>query len=94
MYKDVNFIIQDTETSPYKSGVHAHYDDLCTLPADIKAKMALVHFQDNVMGIDGVVLSVWDDKAKADGFYGMIDRGTILDLDTMFVNGEMTDVNN
>lgn len=90
MYRDVDFIIQDTETSPYKSGVHAHFDDLCTLPAEIKAKMALVHYQDNVMGSDGLVLPSWDDKAKAAGFYGFIDRGTILNTDGMFINGELT----
>lgn len=44
-YKMADVIIQDCENTPYKSGVHAHVDDLLTLPDDIKKKMKLVHYQ-------------------------------------------------
>ena len=84
MYKDVDFIVQDCETSSFKSGVHANYMDLRELPADIKAKMALTHYGDNVMDDSGKVTAEWADKAKADGFYGFINRGTILDTDELF----------
>lgn len=36
-------IFHDCETSKIRSGVHAHYDDLKTLPANIKRKMWLYH---------------------------------------------------
>ena len=38
-------IFHDCETSPHKTGVHAHYDELCTLPATIKEKIWLYHYQ-------------------------------------------------
>lgn len=88
MYRDVDFIIQDTETSAFKSGVHANYMDLRELPADIKAKMALTHYGDNVMDDDGKVTAEWADKAKADGFYGFVDRGTVIDTDKHFIDLE------
>tara|TARA_R110000765_G_scaffold116223_1_gene209347 strand:- start:124 stop:912 length:789 start_codon:yes stop_codon:yes gene_type:complete len=72
-YQSVDVIYHDCETM-YKSGVHSHYDDLKTLPADIKAKMWLYHYQDNVV-------ENWDDwqaKAKADGFAGFVKKGQIF----------------
>lgn len=47
-YKEADIIIQDCETYPFKSGVHANYEDLRTLPHEIKAKMHLVHMNDNI----------------------------------------------
>ena len=38
-YEQADLIIQDCETYPFKSRVHAHYDDLKLLPPEIKAKM-------------------------------------------------------
>lgn len=46
-YQEADLIIHDCETM-YKSGVHAHYDQLVTLPPELKKKMMLVHYQDNV----------------------------------------------
>jgi hypothetical protein len=60
-YKQADLIFQDCETS-FKSGVHAHYDDLKTLPADIKDKMWLYHYN------KGKSQSPMDD-----GFLGFID---------------------
>ncbi len=63
-YEDANVIIQDCETSPFKSGVHAHFDELTSLGNEVKAKMHLVHFQDNVL--DDII--AWQDKAAKNGF--------------------------
>lgn len=46
MYKAVDHIFHDCETSEYPSGVHAHFLDLCTLPSDIKKKITLCHYND------------------------------------------------
>ena len=63
-YNMADIIFQDCETSPYKSGVHAHYSELRGLPANIRAKMWLYHCQ-----------STTDLDAKADGFSGFVDKG-------------------
>ena len=46
-YSEADLIVHDCETM-YHSGVHAHYDQLKTLAPDLKAKMMLCHYQDNV----------------------------------------------
>lgn len=43
-YNHADLIFHDCETMPYKSGVHAHYDDLCTLPEQVRSKMWLYHY--------------------------------------------------
>ena len=43
-YRMADVIFQDCETTPWKSGVHAHYTDLSTLPIEVKRKMWLYHF--------------------------------------------------
>lgn len=43
-YQEATVIFQDCETSPMKSGVHAHYSELCTLDTEIKKKMWLYHY--------------------------------------------------
>ena len=52
-YEQADLIIQDCEYLYFdgkavKSGVHAHYEDLKTLPNEIKAKMILSHYQDGM----------------------------------------------
>lgn len=79
-YKAADLIIQDCETSPYMSGVHANYQELCTLSPETKKKMCLVHFQDNVLDSNGVVLPEWVEKTKRDGFMGFVERGTEMDM--------------
>lgn len=78
-YRQSDFIVQDCETM-YRSGVHAHYDELKTLPDDIKAKMLLVHYQDNV--IDN--WKEWNDKARSDGFtcreFPFVAKGTSFEI--------------
>ncbi len=38
-------IFHDCETNPHKSAVHAHYDDLCSLPFSLRRKIWLYHYQ-------------------------------------------------
>ena len=88
-YKQADVIIQDCETLPFRSGVHANYMDLITLSPEIKEKMILVHYSDNVLAADYVeedgirryeVSKEWRDKVKADGFYHMPDRLEIIEV--------------
>ncbi len=87
-YKEADLIVHDCETAPYKSGVHAHYDQLATLSTEIKSKILLTHYQDNVfMGnatserLADVRLNhikpEWLERAKADGFKGFAVPGPI-----------------
>lgn len=71
-YKEANVIFHDCETS-YKSGVHAHYDELKLLPEETKDKMRLTHYQDNVLDN----WEEWSEKAKNDGFFGFVKPGEI-----------------
>ncbi len=67
-YTQADIIFHDCETSPYKSGVHAHYSELCTLPVDIKQKMWLYHYNDGNLP-----------NAEADGFAGFVKKGQAFD---------------
>jgi len=67
-YNESDVVYQDCETSDFKTGVHANYADLRNLAPEIKAKMWLYHYQDNV--IDN--WEEWEARAKADGFRGFI----------------------
>lgn len=80
-YKMSDVIIQDCETTPFKSGVHAHFNDLCTLPAEHKAKMWLVHYSDNVLdnGLLPNITKEWSEKAIGNGFKGFAAKGSILE---------------
>jgi hypothetical protein len=76
-YGEANHIFQDCETAPFKSGVHANYVDLKTLSPEIKAKMWLYHFQDNVIED----YETWNAKAIADGFRGFMKTGAVFARD-------------
>jgi len=69
-YNKADLIFQDCETAPYKSGVHAHYDDLSTLEPEIKKKMFLYHYQ-----------PAPPQDPEKDGFAGFVDNKKILDVD-------------
>ncbi len=62
-------IFHDCETSPFKSIVHAHYDDLRTLPAAVRRKMWLYHYQPHPVR-----------QPKADGFVGFVQKGQAFDF--------------
>jgi hypothetical protein len=72
------------ETSPYKSGVHANYEELKTLDDKTKKKMALIHYQDNIMEDEETGLGIkteWEEKVEKDGFgYGFIAQGSELEI--------------
>ncbi len=69
-YEQCDLILHDCETAPFKSGVHAHYDDLNTLPEHIKAKMWLYHYQPNP-----------PQDSVADGFFGFLVKAQILTIE-------------
>ncbi len=62
-------IFHDCETNPVKSIVHAHYDDLRTLPAEIRKKTWLYHYQPHPE-VDPTV----------DGFMGFVTKGQTFDF--------------
>jgi ribonuclease BN (tRNA processing enzyme) len=84
-YKQADLIVQDCETTPYKSGVHANYSELKTLPAEIKAKMLLTHYGDNVVatgdnGRGEGIAAEWLGRIGEDGFkLGFAIRGCTVD---------------
>lgn len=57
-------VFHDCETAPFKSGVHAHYNDLKTLSPEAKGKMWLYHYQPKP-----------PQDPKADGFLGFVKQG-------------------
>lgn len=63
-YNLADIIFHDCETAPFKSGVHANYADLKTLPEEVKAKMWLYHVNDGDLP-----------DAEADGFAGIVEKG-------------------
>ncbi len=67
-YKEADIIFHDCETAPYKSHVHAHYDDLKTLDLDVKQKMWLYHYQTT------------RPTAKEDGFAGFVEKYQEFDI--------------
>ncbi len=75
-YDSANIIFQDCETSETKSHVHAHYDELVTLPEHIKEKMWLYHYNPCKLP-----------DAARDGFRGFVQKGQCFDFsdkDTLF----------
>ena len=57
-------MFHDCETSPFRTTVHAHYEQLRTLPAAVKAKMWLYHYQPNHAY-----------SPRDDGFPGFVAKG-------------------
>lgn len=81
-YNSADFIIQDCETTPFCSGVHANYSELRTLDSETKRKMLLVHYQDLILDSEktDTISEEWARKAEDDGFgYGFATRGLVLD---------------
>jgi len=63
-YYSADIIFQDCELATFKSGVHAHYEQLRTLEDDIKSKMWLYHYQDGALP-----------EAVEHGFRGFVKKG-------------------
>ena len=67
-YTEADWIFQDCETTPYRSGVHAHFEELRDeLPTSVKGRMRLMHYQP-----DG---KFTDADVKKAGFLGFVKRG-------------------
>lgn len=64
VYQQADIIFHDCETANVPSGVHPHYDDLCTLPDNIKQKMWLYHYNPGPLP-----------DAEHQGFRGFVKRG-------------------
>jgi len=63
-YDQADVIFHDCETSPFKSGVHAHYEFLRTIDPKFKKKMWLYHYQAGNLP-----------DAISDGFQGFVKKG-------------------
>jgi ribonuclease BN (tRNA processing enzyme) len=93
LYENSDLIVQDCETGPFRSGVHAHFEELESLPSEIKKKMVLVHYQDNVLyprhfytydGSTHFVSLIWHKKAENAGFIGFVQKGCTIDTEEWF----------
>jgi len=67
-YPSIEWIFHDCQFFP--GGIHAYYGELKTLPEDVKKKMLLCHYGDNLEKF----------SAKADGFAGFTQRGCYYDF--------------
>jgi ribonuclease BN (tRNA processing enzyme) len=68
-YEKADVVFHDCETSPHRTGVHAHYDQLRTLPERYRAKMWLYHHNGEPLP-----------AAKGDGFRGFVAQGQVFDF--------------
>lgn len=74
LYEQADIIFQDCETSPFPSTVHAHYSELLQLPAHIRRKMWLYHYQPGALP-----------DAEKDGFQGFVKRGQMFDFSELYL---------
>lgn len=70
-YAKATIIFHDCETAPFRSGVHAHFEELATLDDETKSKMHLIHYQDNVVSS----WDTWRAQAEEAGFAGFVRQG-------------------
>jgi len=70
-YKSIEVIFHDCDVMGYSRGVHAAYDELVTLPMDIKKKMILCHYSEAVSTVDALV----------DGFAGLAKHWVYYDFE-------------
>lgn len=68
-YEAATLIFHDCETSSFKTPVHAHYEGLCTLPDELRAKIWLYHYQCGALP-----------DAVAAGFRGFVSPGQSFEL--------------
>lgn len=68
-YSMADVVFQDCETTPFKSGVHAHYSELITLPEETRNKMWLYHYAD-----------AEKDDCTEKGFRGWVQKGQEFEL--------------
>lgn len=75
-YQEADIIFQDCESTPFKTGVHAHFSELVTLHENIRKKMWLCHYSDNVL----VQSEGWAQKAEEAGFLGFIKKQQVFEF--------------
>jgi len=75
-YNNADIIIHDCETGPTRSVIHAHYEQLRSLPEKHKAKLLLWHYHDNVSDN----FNMWQQKALNDGFKGFLKKGDTIEI--------------
>jgi ribonuclease BN (tRNA processing enzyme) len=66
----VTIVFHDCEVG-FKTGVHAHYDELLTLPEEVRAKMWLYHYNP---------IEAAKKNAQGDGFCGFVQRGQTFEF--------------
>jgi ribonuclease BN (tRNA processing enzyme) len=71
-YQWADIIFEDCETARFPSTIHAHYQELLTLPTEIRQKMWLYHYQPGDIP-----------DAKEDGFRGFVQRGQTFDFNNL-----------
>jgi ribonuclease BN (tRNA processing enzyme) len=74
LYNEADIVFQDCETSLYPSTVHAHYQELLSLPANIKQKIWLYGYQPGELP-----------DAQEDGFLGFVKRGQSFDFSYLYM---------
>jgi ribonuclease BN (tRNA processing enzyme) len=86
-YERATVIFHDAECAPFKSGVHAHFDELVTLPKETREKLWLVHYQDDVLDLGSRVNDLeliptpeWQEKSDAAGFHGFVYKGQVFEF--------------
>jgi ribonuclease BN (tRNA processing enzyme) len=75
-YNEATIVFHDCETTPFASGVHAHIDELATLDEETKAKLHLVHYQDNVVD----EWSTANVNARNRGFAMYVEKGQTFEF--------------
>lgn len=75
IYDESDIIFQDCETSPFRSGVHANIEDLEKYHEEIKIKMHLMHYNDNIMDDNGNITDEWYKRIEKSGFAGFTFKG-------------------
>lgn len=78
IYNEADVIFHDCEISTHKSYVHAHYDDLKTLPDNIKHKIWLYHYQPKQLP-----------DAQADWFRWFVKKWQIFDFEKVETLGNI-----
>jgi ribonuclease BN (tRNA processing enzyme) len=66
-YKKADIIFHDCETNEERTNVHSHYEDLLTLPKEIKKKIWLYHFNPGSLP-----------DAIQGGFQGFVQKGQVF----------------
>lgn len=78
LYEEADIIFHDCEIAEYPNSVHAQYNQLKTLPDEIRAKMALYHYSTK-----GGTIEL--PAAVEDGFIGFLERGSVIELEDVNV---------